>query len=70
MLTKITFRFLVSKNTGQHTDIIVHTLQSIYFNSSNADKRLRDLLDGKRKEERDCESDCSVDRNGNEDSAG
>lgn len=45
-------------------------LWCIYFNPSNADKRLGDLLDGTGKEECDGESDCPIQGNSHKDSAG
>lgn len=42
----------------------------IYFNPSNADERLRDLLYGKGKEERDGESDRPIEGNSHKHSAG
>lgn len=64
--------FIVSVSVVIHT----HTgskcglsLLCIYFYPSNADERLRDLLDGIGKEERDGESDRSVERNCHKDFA-
>lgn len=40
------------------------------MNPSDAYKALRELLDGQRKEQRDGESDCTVEGNGQEGTAG